>query len=162
MKTEIERKFLLDKIPDGAFANYNIEQGFLSTDPDRIVRIRLMKDALHPGIRDAAYITIKSKTENSIIRNEYEYRIPREDAEELIKFCIYPVIKKTRYGFTNSDWEIDVFKGDLEGLILAEIEMRSVDEVVKLPVWANNEVTDKFEYTNAGMVDRLNKEHNQV
>lgn len=154
MGTEIERKFLLDRLPEGAVLFSVITQGYLSTDPMRTVRIRL-EETRNGSI---AYITIKSKGEG-IARHEFEYAVPFEEGVELMQFCIKPVIKKSRHVLGR--WEIDVFHDLFDGLICAEIELESEDEFVELPVWANNEVTNNPEYTNAGLVEGWSNEKNR-
>lgn len=152
MGIEIERRYLLDKLPEGSKKAYIIEQGYLSTDPKRTVRVRTMRGS--NKVADAAWITIKSNMDNdSFTRYEYEYRIPVEEALELLHMCFSPVIKKTRYYWGDDGWEIDVFEEDFAGLIIAELELESEDQKFKVPEWATYEITGKGEYTNAGLVE---------
>lgn len=148
MPKEIERRFLLDKIPEGAIKFSEISQGYLSTDSERTVRIRLEES--RGG--NIAYITIKTNVADSkFSRNEYEYSVPSEHATELLSACIQPVIKKTRYSLGR--WEIDEFHDCFDGLIIAELELDSEDEQVDLPEWASDEITGIRKYSNAGLVE---------
>ena len=143
MATEIERKFLvrreLWRPKDNGIA---IAQGYLCSAPERTVRVRTW-DA-------CAYLTIKGKN-RGIRRLEFEYEIPFSDAKELLELCEQPVISKKRYREQHVDnlWEIDVFEGDNEGLILAEVELSSETERVILPDWAGTEVSDDARYYNS-------------
>jgi CYTH domain-containing protein len=141
---EIERKFLVngDFLPF-AVNNTKIVQGYLSTISGRTVRVRLKGDA--------AFITIKGATnKNGFSRSEYEYQIPVEDAEEIIKLCD-SVIEKERFyiPFAEHIFEVDVFHGRHEGLIIAELELQSETESFERPDWLGKEVTGKREYYNS-------------
>lgn len=140
---EIERKFLIDKNKwkakdDGTI----IKQGYLSTDKERVVRVRTKGSA--------AFLTIKGKQEG-IRRVEYEYEIPVEEAEELLKLSKNPPIEKTRYTeeYEGKVWEIDIFEGANAGLALAEVELNSEDEGVTLPNWITKEVSQDHRYFNS-------------
>ena len=95
-------------------------------------------------------MTLKGPTVDRV-RAEYEYAVPPADAREMLElFCLKPVIEKTRYEvlFSGKTWEIDVFHGANQGLVIAEIELESVDESIELPGWLGDEVTGCPEYSN--------------
>lgn len=156
MPKEIERKFLLK----GDFpksTNYEeIIQGYIPRGNDSTVRIRIASLYANERLKgETACITIKSKTEG-ISRDEYEYKIPIEEAQEMLNNMCEGIIEKTRYTYSNKDtkfqiWEIDVFKGDNEGLIVAEIELRSQFEQYKKPIWIGEEVSFDKRYFNASL-----------
>lgn len=145
MGLEIERKFLLssDAWLKGVTGS-RMAQGYLSVDPDRTVRVRLAGEE--------AWITIKGRGEG-IARSEFEYSIPSGDAAELLKLAVGSVVDKTRYRVEASGhlWEIDVFHGDNEGLVVAEVELDSTDEEVVLPKWVGEEVSDQRRYFNSSL-----------
>ncbi|MCB0509516.1 MAG: CYTH domain-containing protein, partial [Bacteroidetes bacterium] len=99
-----------------------------------------------------AYLTIKGKT-TSATRQEYEYEIPFQDAQELLQLC-ETSIRKIRYHVWLEQhlWEIDVFSGSNEGLILAEIELNDENEVFKKPSWLGDEVTSDSRYYNVNLL----------
>ena len=150
MGTEIERKFLLanDDWRSLGGAGTVYRQGYLSTDPDRNVRVRLI-DA-------TGYLTVKGRTAG-ITRLEFEYEIPFDDASRLLdELCHRPLIEKTRYriGLEGLTWEIDEFAGDNQGLIVAEVELESENQELPLPRWIGREVSDDPRYFNAALVER--------
>jgi len=105
---------------------------------------------------DKANINIKSAT-LGITRTEFEYAIPVDDAQLMIDdLCIKPVIEKTRYIVKHMQhiWEIDVFSGDNEGLIVAEIELSSTDETFEKPSWIGEEVSNDARYYNVCLVKK--------
>lgn len=146
---EIERKFLVDnqlwekvKKPEGK----KIIQAYLTNEVEKSIRIRVKGEK--------AYVTIKGK-QVGISRPEFEYEIPVSDAMEMIYLFADKVIEKTRYEILVGQfiWEIDVFHGKLEGLILAEIELSNENEVFENPEWITTEVsTDPF-YLNANLIN---------
>ena len=144
MGVEIERKFKVkeDFRPTGV--GIEIAQGYLSRDPKRIVRIRMA------GIQ--GFLTIKGENHGAV-RAEYEYEIPAAEAHEMLALCDAPLVEKTRYTETVAGrlWEIDVFRGANEGLVIAEVELASADDDVVLPVWAGAEVTGIKRYYNASL-----------
>lgn len=144
MAKEIERKFIIKNNLWNDKKGYNIVQGYLSTNKEATVRARIMGDK--------AYLTVKGKTEN-ISRSEFEYEIPVEDAKEMLKLC-EKKIEKTRYLEKVGEhiFEVDVFKGDNDGLIVAEIELKSEDETFTKPDWAGDEVSNDTRYFNANLV----------
>ncbi len=149
MGEEIERKFLVagDGWRDGAEAT-RYRQGFLATEPERTVRVRLA------GPRGS--ITIKGKTV-SARREEFEYEIPASDAQRMLDtLCKKPLIEKVRHTLPvgRHVWEIDVFEGENAGLVVAEIELESEDEAFDKPDWLAEEVTDDPRYFNSNLVAR--------
>lgn len=145
MAKEIERKFLV--VNDDWRASYRIgtlyRQAYLSVDPKRTVRIRTAGNK--------GYITIKG-LRVGITAPEFEYEIPLADANEMIdNLCKFGMIEKIRYKvvFENLLWEIDEFIGENEGLIIAEVELKSESEQFVLPSWVGTEVSDNMKYTNA-------------
>lgn len=147
MALEIERKFLVDakKIPAQILQHgEKISQGYLCTEPARTVRIRIK------GQR--GFITIKSANVG-IVRQEFEYEIPLDDAQELLKMCTPNVLEKVRYKVdcAGHTWEVDIFTGRLEGLILAEVELTSAEEFVELPSWILKEVSGDARYFNSNL-----------
>jgi adenylate cyclase len=149
MAKETERKFLVkdDSYKKPGKGEY-LQQGFLSTDKERVVRVRIKGDK--------AWLTIKGSSQGAT-RTEYEYEIPKEDAEYLMEhLCIKPTIEKHRYlvehaGFT---WEVDEFHGENEGLVLAEIELPGEDTPFDLPAWVGEEVTGDARYFNSNLAVR--------
>jgi adenylate cyclase len=149
MKREIERKFLVrgSRWREGARGE-NCRQGYLSTDIDRTVRVRVM------GERGT--LTIKGRSAGSV-RAEYEYPIPVEDAAYLLEnLCLRPLVEKIRFAvdFAGKMWVVDVFSGENEGLILAEVELQDPDETIELPEWAGEEVTGDPRFENVSLVAR--------
>ena len=147
MSIEIERKFLVTGDQWRIFTEgKDYRQGYLSTDPERTIRIRT--------IGEKGYLTIKGKTEKAT-RDEFEYEIPLEDANWMLeRLCKRPLIEKIRYEirFNEFLWEIDEFKGENEGLIIAEIELTDENQEIELPEWVGKEVTENPVYYNANLV----------
>ena len=147
MVQEIERKFLVtsDAWRRNATGTH-YRQGFLSTEPARTVRVRIAGDR--------GTLTIKGKTVGAT-RDEFEYDIPREQAEQLLDtLCLRPLIEKVRYVLREGAhiWEVDVFEGENAGLVVAEIELEREDEEFERPGWLGREVTDDPRYFNANLV----------
>jgi adenylate cyclase len=147
MGQEIERKFLVrgDAWREGATGTA-YRQGFLSTVPERTVRVRIA------GSRGT--LTIKGRTVGAR-RVEYEYPIPLDDAEHMLtELCERPLIEKVRYRLAVGahTWEIDVFEGDNAGLVVAEIELEREEEPFEKPAWLGEEVTHDARYFNANLV----------
>lgn len=144
--TEIERKFLVtstDFISEST-TQFRIVQGYLNSNPERTVRIRIK------GNR--GYITIKGKgNESGMSRFEWEKEISVIEAEALLALCEKGVIDKTRYEVPmgNQTYEVDVFTGENEGLTMAEIELQSENESFEKPNWLGKEVTSDERYYNA-------------
>jgi adenylate cyclase len=143
---EIERKFLVDLQrwrPAGPGVAFR--QGYLSSHPERTVRVRISGGA--------GKLTIKGLT-SGVSRLELEYAIPLADAEQLLALCERPLIDKVRHTEQHEGkaWEIDVFGGDNEGLVIAELELGSEDEPFTTPPWAIEEVSHDPRYYNASLV----------
>ncbi len=147
MGREIERKFLVqdDRWRAAASPGVPYRQGYVSTDPDRTVRVRLA------GRK--AFITLKGPSEGAG-RDEYEYPIPVADAEQMLdRLAVPPLIEKTRYIVNHGGrrWEIDEFAGANLGLVLAEIELETEDQSFDRPDWAGEEVTGDPRYYNLNL-----------
>ena len=145
MALEIERKFLVkgDFKPE-AFKSTRITQGYLSSVPERTVRVRIKGEQ--------GFLTIKGKGNYSgISRYEWEKELPLNEAEELLQLCEPGVIDKTRYliKFGEHTFEEDEFHGENEGLIPAELELKTESESFIKPSWLDREVTGKAKYYNA-------------
>lgn len=142
---EIERKFLVDGIYKKlAFEKSRMQQGYLSTDKERTVRIRV--------VDNSAYLTIKgSSTNNGLSRYEWEKEINFLEGLELLALCKKPIIEKCRYKIKHGKHiiEVDEFFGDNEGLTLAEIELAHENEVLDLPDFLGKEVTGNVKYYNS-------------
>ena len=147
MAQEIERKFLIsgDGWRSNVQSSARLQQGYLSTSAKATVRVRIYDD-------NKAVLTLKGKPEG-IARAEFEYAIPLEDARELMEMARPNVIEKRRHKvpFEDHIWEVDVFEGHHAGLVLAEVEMESIDEHVRLPAWVGREVSDDDRYANASL-----------
>jgi adenylate cyclase len=148
MATEIERKFLLkdDSWKEEADKGTRYCQGYLVGSTSASVRVRIQ------GKR--AFINIKSATID-ITRQEYEYEIPLDEAQEILDtLCEKPLIDKTRYFLKAGQhlWEIDVFAGDNQGLTVAEIELNDEDEHFEKPAWLGSEVSKDARYYNVNLV----------
>ena len=145
MGLEIERKFLVKnlKFLDGV-EGVRYSQGYIPTNGNPGLRVRIAGER--------AFITLKSDVSPDGVRHEFEYDVPIGDAEEMIDlFCRKPLIEKIRYKLRFKDllWEIDVFEGDNEGLIIAEVELEDKDQKVELPEWVGEEVTAYPRYCNS-------------
>ncbi len=148
MAIEIERKFLVkdDSWRQQADAGTEYQQAYLVGSKAASVRVRIEGDK--------AFLNIKSAT-LGITRQEYEYPVPMEDARALLKdLCEQPVIEKTRYHLMHAghEWEIDVFKGENTGLVVAEIELDDADAEFARPDWLGEEVSDDPRYYNVCLV----------
>ncbi len=145
MAQEIERKFLVKgDYKREAFRSIYITQGYLSSAPERTVRIRLKGEK--------GFITVKGiSNESGVSRYEWEKEIPVDEARELLRICEPGVIDKTRYLVSNGGYtfEVDEFYGDNEGLTIAEIELPSEDAVFDKPEWLGEEVTGDMRFYNA-------------
>ncbi|MGG9963571.1 CYTH domain-containing protein [Ferruginibacter sp. SUN106] len=150
MAQEIERKYLVDHTKWGKLekpAGDVYRQGYLLTDPQKTIRIRLT--ANH------AYLTIKGLSVGAT-RPEYEYEIPQEDAKELLDKFAVTELSKTRYKIIHrhKTWEVDEFAGSNAGLIVAEIELTSEDGSFDIPEWVTGEVTGDEKYYNSNLTIR--------
>lgn len=146
MAYEIERKFLVNSIlyKDLAKSRHHILQGYLNRRPESTVRIRI--------IDNDAYLTVKGKN-SGMIRLEYEYRIPIEDAREMLTLCEGKIIEKFRWIviFKGYKWEIDEFSDHDNYPTIAEIELKSKDEEFPLPPFVGMEVTGDPSYYNSNI-----------
>lgn len=144
MPYEIERKFLIaSDFKADVFSQSEIKQGYLSSDPERIVRIRVRNEK--------AYLTIKSTlSDTEFTCYEWEKEINFNDALDMLAFCEPSIIEKTRYlaKIDTHTFEIDEFHGENEGLLFAEIELASESEIFEKPNWLGKEVTDDIRYYN--------------
>ncbi|QDZ10634.1 CYTH domain-containing protein [Devosia ginsengisoli] len=147
MGREIERKFLVmsDAWQAAATGSMLLRQGYLSSNAKATVRVRTTDDM-------RAVLTLKGAVEG-ISRAEYEYEIPVADARELLGMAEPHVIEKRRHlvPYGGLIWEVDVFLGRHEGLVLAEVELDDEAQVVTLPDWVGVEVTQDDRYNNASL-----------
>ena len=146
MAQEIERKFLVksEDFKREASKETRIIQGYLSSVPERTVRVRVKGEK--------GYITVKGVgSESGASRFEWEMEIPVKDVEDLLKICEPGVIYKTRYEIkaVEHTFEVDEFYGDNNGLVVAEIELKSESEVFVKPHWLGEEVTGDTRYYNS-------------
>ncbi|MGB5462316.1 MAG: CYTH domain-containing protein [Aureibaculum sp.] len=146
MAQEIERKFLVknDAFKAESVSKTKITQGFLSTVPERTVRIRIKGDQ--------GFITVKGiGNASGASRFEWEKEISVQDAEDLLKISEPGVIDKTRFNVRSGGhtFEVDEFYGENDGLIVAEVELDSEDEDFKKPNWLGEEVTGQVKYYNS-------------
>jgi adenylate cyclase len=148
MGLEIERKFLIregyENTWRGDATGTSYMQGYLSREKGRTVRVRIAGEK--------AFITIKGQLKG-ISRPEFEYPIPAEDARAMLPLCDGPLIEKTRHLIPHEGhvWEVDVFHGQNEGLIVAEIELKEEGARMSMPEWAGREVTDDPRYYNSSL-----------
>ncbi len=143
---EIERKFLVtsDAFIAAAFSKHGIAQGYLNSNPERTVRVRIKGES--------GFLTIKGKSSASgMTRFEWETEISLIEAKPLLALCEEGVIHKIRYEIKVGKhiFEVDVFSGENQGLILAEIELSSEAESFTKPDWLGEEVTNDIRYYNA-------------
>jgi adenylate cyclase len=143
---EIERKFLVtdDSFKTAAYAQNRIKQGYLSSVPERTVRVRIKGDK--------GFLTIKGVSNHTgMSRFEWEKEIPLEEANQLLLLCEAGVIDKTRFEvkFENHIFEIDEFYGENEGLTMVEIELESETTSFQKPNWLGKEVTNDKRYYNS-------------
>ena len=147
MGVEIERKFLLAGDEWRSLGEpVLLRQGYLSSQPDRVVRVRI------EGER--ATMTIKGRSSGAT-RGEWEYEIPLTDANELLdQLCEKPIIEKyrRRIPFAGLTWEVDEFLGANKGLMFAEVELESEDQQFDKPSWIGEEVTDDPRYYNSSLI----------
>lgn len=143
---EIERKFLVvtDDYKKAAFAKNHILQGYLNSNPERTVRVRIKGES--------GYLTIKGKgNESGTTRFEWETEISLADAKPLLSLCENGIIDKIRYQVNVGShiFEVDEFTGDNEGLVIAEVELKEENERFEKPSWLGIEVTGNEHYYNA-------------
>lgn len=147
MAKEIERKFLVtgSSYEKEAVSKKHIIQGYLSTDIRATIRVRITDDS--------AVLTIKGKNEG-VVRDEWEYPIPLDDAKEMLeRLSTGVLIDKTRYiiDYEGKQWEVDSFKSPVDGLVVAEIELESADEQFAIPPFIGKEVTGDPAYYNSSI-----------
>lgn len=143
---EIERKFLVtsNTFKTDAFSQNKIAQGYLSSVPERTVRVRIKGGK--------GFVTVKGiSSDSGMSRFEWEKEIATDEAENLLKLCEKGIIDKTRFNIKvgNHTFEVDEFHGENEGLIIAEIELNSENEVFERPNWLGEEVTNDKRYYNS-------------
>jgi len=148
MGREIERKFLVqnDSWRLCAESKKPYVQGYISVVPERIVRVRLAGEK--------AFLTLKGRHDHAG-RDEFEYPLPVDDARQILEtMCIRPLIEKTRHIVKDGGlkWEVDEFGQENQGLVVAEVELESIDQEVHLPAWVGEEVTHDYRYSNASLV----------
>jgi adenylate cyclase len=149
MGIEIERKFLTrgPQWRDEVVQTHTIRQGYLSTDVDRVVRVRVVND-------ETGFITVKGRRHGAT-RAEFEYQIPGAEAVAMLdRLCLRPFIEKRRHilSLRPGAWVVDEFLGVCDGLVLAEVELPDEDSVPPVPAWAGRDVTSDDRYTNAALV----------
>ena len=147
MAKEIERKFLVKNsiFMELSTTRKEIKQGYISRRPEGTVRIRICDDK--------AFLTVKGRNEGAV-RDEWEYAVPVEDALQMLERCAEgTVIEKTRHivPFGGFRWEVDVFHGGHEGLVVAEVELPSPDADLTLPPFVGPEVTGDPRYYNSNL-----------
>lgn len=143
---EIERKFLVrnNHFKEQAISKHYVVQGFLNTNPERTVRVRVKNDQ--------GFLTIKGiSSEDGTSRFEWEKLISKPEADQLLLLCEEGIIEKERYEVPveNSLFEVDVFSAANSGLIIAEIELSSVDALFPKPEWLGAEITGDPKYYNS-------------
>ncbi|MDR7031492.1 CYTH domain-containing protein [Mesorhizobium sp. BE184] len=147
MALEIERKFLVDnKMWLGAVEKrISIVQFYVAIAADRSIRVRI-KDGKE------ARFTLKFGSDLPV-RDEYEFPIPLQEAQEMMEFAIGTIIRKTRHHVRHKDYlyEIDVFSGELDGLVMTELETPDAVSQDMLPDWLGREVTGQQAYSNASL-----------
>lgn len=148
MLQEIERKFKVigEGYKEESFRSFKIAQGYLSSVPERTVRVRLLGDR--------GFITVKGiGNSTGSTRFEWEKEISADEAEELLTLCEPGLIEKVRYEVKIEQhiFEVDEFRGDNEGLVIAEIELTNEDECFKKPSWIGDEVTGDERYYNSSL-----------
>ena len=148
MSLEIERKFLVknEDFKKEFYQKKQLKQGYLNSDKNRTVRVRISDND--------AFLTIKGKSNSSgTTRFEWEKEIHISEAEQLLFLCEPSIIDKTRFYIKNENhiFEVDEFFGDNEGLIVAEIELNSENEIFKKPLWLGEEVTGDKRYYNSSL-----------
>ena len=145
MATEIERKFIVKgDFSKDVYSSQRIVQGYICSQPGRTVRVRIRGDK--------GYLTIKGPSDDKgLSRYEFEQEIPLTYAEQLLKLCEPGAIDKVRHLIRAGQhtWEVDVFHGANEGLIMAEIELASEDEPFEKPEWIGEEVSGDRRYYNS-------------
>jgi len=148
MALEIERKFIVksNDFKTFAYKKHFIKQGFLNSNKERVVRVRI-KD-------ESGFLTIKGKSNKAgTTRYEWEKEIDINEANELLNLCEEGVIEKHRYlvKVDNHTFEVDEFLGDNKGLLIAEVELKNEHETFTKPDWLGEEVTGINKYYNSNL-----------
>jgi CYTH domain-containing protein len=147
MAIEIERKFLVNGEKWRSLASgIPYRQGYICTQKEAVVRVRI--------VGDRGYLTIKGLSRGNS-RAEFEYPIPLSDAQTMLQtMCEPPLIEKTRYLIKHREliWEVDEFWGENAGLIIAEVELTSENQVIDLPEWVGREVSHDPRYFNSNLI----------
>jgi adenylate cyclase len=144
MPVEIERKFLVSGTKWRQANGIRYSQGYLNYDRERTVRVRLTEEK--------AFLCVKGISKGAS-RMEFEYEIPADEAQQLLKLSEGPVIKKVRHTVIHKGlkWEIDEFLDENSGLIIAEVELEAEDQIFERPEWLGQEVTDDPRYFNSNL-----------
>ncbi len=147
---EIERKFLVENDhwkQAQIIGKRLLKQAYLLREPDRSVRIRVTDNM--------AFFTVKLGT--GITRSEFEYEIPVDEAQAMITEANLKCLEKTRHyiHYKTATWELDVFHGALDGLIIAELELEDEHQQIELPSWIGKEVTLDPNYLNSNLIERV-------
>ncbi|HEY6162349.1 MAG TPA: CYTH domain-containing protein [Bacteroidia bacterium] len=150
MPFEIERKFLVDREKWAGVKPHksvSMKQGYLLSDGDKTLRVRVAGDQ--------GFVTIKGRTKG-LSRPEFEYEVPVNDAEELLKLFGGKLVEKVRHYVQHGKhlWEVDEFSGKNAGLLVAEVELDSEEEKFERPEWIDKEVTTDKRYSNASLAAR--------
>ena len=150
MALEIERKFLLkdESWRHSVERSIRMVQGYLCEGEGHSVRVRIEDES--------AFLNLKASADG-IHRHEFEYEVPTEEAREMLdKLALYPVIEKVRHilFFDGYEWEIDVYSGANQGLVVAEVELAHADKAFALPSWAGEEVSHDMRYYNTSLAAR--------
>ncbi len=156
MAKEIERKYVVKlDVWKPQDAGIHFKQGYLNSQKERVVRVRIEGEK--------AKLTIKGIT-TGVTRSEFEYPLPVEDAAILLdNLCEQPLIDKHRHKEVHGGktWEIDVFHGDNEGLVVAEVELSSETEAIELPAFIGEEVSSDPRYFNSNLLKHPFKNWNK-
>lgn len=146
MAFEIEHKYLVvnDSYKQMATGKTSIKQGYLNRNPDRTVRIRIMGDK--------GFLTVKGRNKGAK-RKEFEFEISLEEAKEILHLAEPGIIEKTRYfvPFDNLIWEVDEFHGDLNGVVVAEVEISEIDTDYLKPPFIGEDITGNPAYYNSNL-----------
>ena len=144
MSVEIERKFLVLGTSWRQGSGVRYLQGYLNLDKERTVRVRRTEKQ--------SFLCVKGISIGAS-RNEFEYKIPADDAEHLLKLCTGSIIQKIRHTviYKGLKWEIDEFLGNNEGLVLAEVELESENQIFEKPEWVGMDVTHDPRYFNSNL-----------
>ena len=147
MAIEIEHKYLVinDSYKTMATGKVAIRQGYLNRNPDRTVRIRTLGNK--------GFLTVKSRNHGAE-RLEFEYEIPFHDAEQILSIAEPGIVEKTRYivPYEGLVWEVDEFHGSLKGVVVAEVELPSVDTAYITPPFIGADITGNPSYYNSNLL----------